>query len=313
MSRTLRAISIIILILILLIGLACICYPAFSSWYNEKHKAQVLNEYQAVLDQTEDRTVDAAREAAIEYNNKLFEGELPLFDPVGNGYYEQINIAGNGIMGYIRIPTINVHLAIYHGVGDKALSTGAGHMPETSLPVGGLNTHSVLSAHSGMASNVLFSELERLQVGDYFYIDILGETLTYQILSQNDIISVLPSEIDHLRIIPEKDLVTLITCVPYSVNTHRLLVRGTRVETPNIEIIENTSTDTNGILQNRMSIRTLNYIKGITIGFIFAMFLMLTILSLRLILIIRKRKTKKQKNDDSSNTTPTTETGGNSP
>lgn len=291
MKKSTKRICIALLLLVFLLGLAFVAYPAFSSWYNNRHKAEVYSDYQEVLDQTESNVMDSVKESAIDYNQKLFRGDISIHDPVKNGYFEQLNLAGNGIMGYIRIPSINVHLAIYHGVGDKAISTGAGHMPETSLPIGGTNTHAVLSSHSGMASNVLFSELERLKPGDYFYIDILNETLTYQILSQNDIISVLPSDIEHLRIEPGKDMVTLITCVPYSINTHRLLVRGTRVRTPDIDVSPAPEDPTPGILPDMNSIRTKNYIKGILIGFLFAMFLAVTLLSFRLLILRRKKKT----------------------
>lgn len=287
MTKTKKALLIVCLILLLLVGIACIVYPVFSSWYNEKHKAKVHTEYLQVLEKTGEEKIEAVRAAAIEYNEKLFRNELPRDNPKGNGYYEQLNLAGNGIMGYIRIPAIDVHLAIYHGAEEPAISTGAGHLPETSLPIGGVDTHAVLSAHSGMASNALFSELERLKVGDCFYIDILGQTLTYQILSADDIAVVLPHETEELGIESGKDKITLLTCTPYGVNTHRLLVTGHRVESPDMTLTAAISSGTEG-LTDRLSVRGRNYIKGFAIGLFCACGIILFI-SIP-VLIVKKRK-----------------------
>lgn len=227
MSKKKKGVLLCICILSLLIGLFCIMYPAFASWYNERHKAQVQTDFNEIVNTTSDDKINAVKEAAITYNKKLYEGKLSYLTPEENGYYDQLDIAKIGIMGYIRIPIIDVNLPIYHGVGDKAISTGTGHIPQTSLPIGGENTHAALSAHTGMASDPLFSELERMKIGNFFYIDVLGETHTYQV---DNIQIVEPDAVGCVKIEKGKDLVTLITCTPYGVNSHRLLVRGTRVE-----------------------------------------------------------------------------------
>lgn len=288
MNRTQKTLITILLLLIILLGIACVAYPAFASWYNEYTKAQVMTEFMEALEQVDDQKISAAKASAIEHNRKLFYREIAPNDPYGNGYFQQLNLSGTGIMGYIRIPKIDVHLAIYHGSEEPAISLGAGHLVETSLPVGGENTHAALSAHSGMAANALFSELERLRKGDYFYIDILGETLTYQILSEDDIVAVLPHQSERLVIQPGKDLITLITCVPYGVNTHRLLVTGTRVETTSEAGIAGDETENESLIPETLSVRTTNYIKGILIGLFCAVTLIL-IVAIISILVQRKK------------------------
>ena len=298
MNKPQRTVIIILLILILLFGAACVIYPAFASWYNEYTKAQVMTEYMEAMEKLDNQKISDAKAAAIEHNRKLFYREIAPNDPYGNGYFQQLNLSGNGIMGYIRIPKIDVHLAIYHGSEEPAISLGAGHLVETSLPVGGENTHAALSAHSGMAANALFSELERLRVGDCFYIDILGETLTYKIMSEDDIIAVLPHETERLVIKPEKDLITLITCVPYGVNTHRLLVTGTRVEDTKETMVAEDTTETTSIIPETLSVRTTNYIKGILIG----LFCAVTIICVVAIITILWRNRKR--NDENPEESP---------
>lgn len=296
MKKSQKTFIIILLIIILLLGIACVVYPAFSSWYNERTKAQVMTEYMEAMEKLDNQKISDAKAAAIEHNRKLFYREIAPNDPYGNGYFQQLNLSGNGIMGYIRIPKIDVHLAIYHSAEEPAISLGAGHLPETSLPIGGENTHSALSAHSGMASNALFSELERLKVGDYFYIDILGETLTYKIMDEDDIIAVLPHETEHLVIEPGEDLITLITCVPYSVNTHRLLVTGTRVETISETLVAEGEAD-GGILPEKLSVRTTNYIKGILIG-LFCAVTIICVVSI-IVILLRRRKQDEEETEES--------------
>ncbi len=213
-------------VLIFLLGLSCALYPLISSQYNARHKAEVRTRYDTALEAAGSDTLRAAWAAAEAYNDKLYRGGLSPLTPEANGYYDLLDITGTGIMGHLRIPAIGICLPVYHGVSDKALSTGAGHMPQTSLPIGGENTHAALSSHTGMASDALFSDLERLDIGDRFYLDVLGQTLTYQV---DDIRVVLPHEVDSLKIREGGDYVTLITCTPYGINTHRLLVRGVRV------------------------------------------------------------------------------------
>lgn len=226
MSKKTKFLYVTALVLLLLIGLGCILYSPFATWYNERHKAEVQSQFQSVIENADNSVLNAEKEAAMKYNDELYHQSVKKFSPEANGYYGLLNLTGNGLMGFIRIPCIDVSLPIYHTVSAEVLNMGAGHMPETSLPVGGTNTHCAISAHSGMAGNAMFSELERVQIGDLFYIDILGETLTYKII-QMDVVT--PNDGSLLRIEPGEDLVTLITCTPYGINTHRLLVRGTRV------------------------------------------------------------------------------------
>ena len=166
-------------------------------------------------------------------------------------------------MGYLHIPKLNVTAPIYHGTGEASMSRGVGHMPQSSLPVGGLNTHTVLSAHSGMAGFPGFSDLELLNLGDVFYIDVLGKTLTYEVY---DIQTVLPDNIDPIQIQDNEDLCTLITCVPFGINTHRLLVTGMRIQGTTVNGISAVSTDTSTEHHASSSIWLKNYFKAIAIG-----------------------------------------------
>lgn len=226
-----RTIAIVLVSLTLLLGLGLILYPTISNLYNQRHLSQVHTEFQEVVELTDQRELDAARAAAERFNrqmagNAVQNGESASENSEG-AYDHLLDLAGNGIMAYVEIPVIDVILPIYHGVSEEVLQKGAGHMPNTSLPIGGKGTHAVLAAHSGMASSRMFTDLERLEKGDLFYIHVLGMTLTYEV---DQILMVTPTQVDALRIDPEQDYVTLLTCTPYGVNTHRLLVRGHRVE-----------------------------------------------------------------------------------
>lgn len=170
-------------------------------------------------------------ELAHQYNEMLKPGVQEAFSQdllqwASEDYAEQLNIAGNGIMGYVVIPNIQVNLPIFHGTADVTLAKGVGHLLGSSLPVGGKGTHTVLTGHSGMASQKMFSDLPGMKVGDVFYLDILGQRLAYEVQEIN---TVLPYDTSLLEIEPEEDLCTLVTCTPYGVNTHRLLVRGSRI------------------------------------------------------------------------------------
>lgn len=170
MSKNTRTILIVVMIILLLLGIGLIFYPILSSIYAESVRSEVKSDYVEELDNIDNSEIDAARQAASEYNRRLFSGYIDILNPSEAGYYDQLDPTGNGIMGYIVIPKINVNLPIHHGVGDDSLTGGTGHMPQTSLPVGGENTHSVISAHTGSASSAMFSDLPNLEVGDYFYI-----------------------------------------------------------------------------------------------------------------------------------------------
>ena len=218
----------IIMVLFFFIGLIVLLYPSISSYYNEKKQSKAITDYEEILSKYNNQDYYKIFDAADNYNKQLVNLKNPLntYDSL-KGYENLLNINNDSMMGYISIDKIKVELPIYHGTSEEILSKAVGHIEGTSLPVGGINTHSVLSAHRGLPSSKLFTDLDKLEIGDTFTITILNELLTYQI-DQIKIVS--PNEIKDLEIEENKDYVTLITCTPYGINTHRLLVRGTRIE-----------------------------------------------------------------------------------
>ena len=219
----------IILILMLLLGLSLLLYPTFADYWNSLHQTRAIATYAeevAVLD--DDKYIELW-EDAIAYNKTLSEKENQYFvDDESLVVYESLlNITGSGIMGSIEIPSIGCNLPIYHGVDDSVLQVAIGHLEWTSLPVGGESSHCVVSGHRGLPSARLFTDLDRLVVGDTFMFRVLDEILTYEV---DQILIVEPHETDELLIQEGKDLCTLVTCTPYGINSHRLLVRGHRVE-----------------------------------------------------------------------------------
>ena len=218
------------LILLFLLGAFLMIYPRLASWYYQKYGSEVQNNYVEQIEAVDTRELDKAMEAAREYNTALAEQTIDRLKPQENGYFDLLDLSGNGIMAYIRIPRINVSLPVYHGTSDAVLKAGAGHMPESSLPVGGTSTHTVITAHSGMATSPMFSDITLLEPGDIFYIDVLNQTLAYQILDESDIKVVDPQNVDDIQVTIGEDLCTLITCYPFGINTQRYLVRGHRIE-----------------------------------------------------------------------------------
>lgn len=223
--------------LIFLSGLIGVFYPTFSDLWNQYRQSKLISNYVEVTKQMSEEDYSSWWNTAEEYNENLdpafrdaFKGQEP--DPQ-DPYWSMLNVNGDGIMGYIEIPKISVRLPIYHGIGDDALQHGVGHLAGTSLPVGGNGTHAVLSGHRGLPSALLFTDLDQLEEGDLFILYILGEKLVYSV-DQIDV--VLPDEVSSLQAQDGRDYVTLITCTPYGVNTHRLLVRGERTEVPEEEI-----------------------------------------------------------------------------
>ena len=274
------------LLLLFLLGLGLVAYPIVSSYYTEKHQSQVHTQYQEVLERADSREIEEARTAAESYNQLLASGataaELEALD-----YDSLLNLAGNGIMGYVEIPAIDVLLPICHGVGEDSLERGAGHLPSTSLPIGGKGTHTVISAHSGMATARMFTDLEQLEAGDVFYLHVLAETLSYEV---DQILVVKPYQIDALKIDREKDYVTLITCTPYGVNSHRLLVRGHRIK-PEAE--ENASNEIASLqAEPKQSTWMAKYWEGIRDGLI--LFLIVIPAWLAIMLLVKKRRGRKQ-------------------
>ncbi len=225
--------STVILILVFFVGLSVMLYPTISDYINQRNQSRAVAAYSQEVDQISDVDYQAYFDAADDYNQRLAATPGAFFTPDEvSGYDEVLDVSGTGIMGYITIPKIGVELPIYHGTSDGVLQVAAGHLEGSSLPVGGEGTHAVISAHRGLPSAKLFTNLDELEVGDTFTITVLDRVLTYEV----DLISiVLPTETDLLQTVEGKDYVTLMTCTPYGINTHRLLVRGKRIETSETE------------------------------------------------------------------------------
>ena len=231
------AIAGIIFILALLLTL----YPVISNIYNQRHQSLIHTAYEEVLQQADTRDLDRIRELAEAYNEAITPGtaedtysQVALLE-ASVDYESQLDPSGNGIMGYIEIPRISVNLPIYHGTDSDTLERGAGHLLGSSLPVGGNSTHTIITGHSGLATQKMFTDLEQLQEGDVFYIHVLGEVLAYQVFHKE---AVLPHDTTLLGISQNQDYCTLVTCYPTGVNTHRLLVQGTRIPYEEAEVIE---------------------------------------------------------------------------
>ena len=221
--------TVIFLTLGFLVGVCILLYPAFSDFWNNKTQSRAITNYESVLENLKPEDYTAIFENAYAYNKALYETEYPLRDYAQvPGYYDTLRITESDMIGYVKIDRIGVELPIYHGTSEKVLSKGVGHLEGSSLPVGGENTHCVMSAHRGLPSAKLFTDLDRLEKGDTFQIVVLDQVLTYQV----DFIMVIePTDISQLQIIEGGDYCTLFTCTPYGINTHRLLVRGVRIET----------------------------------------------------------------------------------
>ena len=218
----------IILILIFLVGLSVMLYPTVSDYVNQKNQSRAVASYSEEVENLSDVDYQAYFDAADDYNRRLAETPDAFYRPEEvSGYTDTLDVSGTGIMGYITISKIGVELPIYHGTSDGVLQVAAGHLEGSSLPVGGAGTHAVISAHRGLPSAKLFTNLDELEAGDTFTITVLDRVLTYEV---DQISIVLPTETDLLQPVEGKDYVTLMTCTPYGINTHRLLVRGKRIE-----------------------------------------------------------------------------------
>lgn len=223
------SVSTMILVGILVVGVVFLAYPTVSDWWNSMHATRAIASYVEMVENTSEQEKQEMLEAAYAYNEELArrdegflldEGELAEYNAL-------LDVSGTGIMGYIRIPAIDVNLPIYHGTDEAILQIASGHIAGSSLPVGGVSTHSVLTGHRGLPSARLFTDLDQLKEGDTFSITVLDHVATYQI---DQIRIVLPGELDDLDIEEGMDYCTLITCTPYGINTHRLLLRGHRIE-----------------------------------------------------------------------------------
>ena len=254
-------------ILVFLLALGITLYPVISNFYNQRHQSQIHTQYEAVVEQTDDSDLIRARELAQQYNEAIQPGSRPddaysrdAILEASRNYEDQLNLAGDGIMGYVEIPLIRVNLPIYHGTASETLDVGIGHLLGSSLPVGGESTHSVLTAHSGMAGQKMFSDIDQLEEGDVFYLQILGETLAYQV---DAIHVVLPHDTTYLGITQGEDQCTLVTCTPFGVNTHRLLVRGSRIPYEEAEVIVEEQLQ---VEEPPKSTWEQQYLKGVLLG-----------------------------------------------
>lgn len=218
----------IIMIVLFFIGLLTLFYPTLSNYYNEKMGSKTIYNYENLLNSYDIGKFKQIKKDAINYNKKLSKLKEPLLDYDNlKNYNKVLNVNNEGMIGYLSIDKIRVEIPIYHGTSNEILNSFVGHIEGTSLPIGGKGTHSVLSAHRGLPSAKLFSDLDRLQLGDTFKITVLDEVLTYEV----DKISIVkPNSSKELKIDKNNDYVTLLTCTPYGINTHRLLVRGKRVD-----------------------------------------------------------------------------------
>ena len=220
--------STIILIIVLIAGLSLLLYPSFSDWWNSRHQTRAVATYVEEVANLDDDKYAQIWNNAVAYNLTIPKRDNPYYLPDAQrpDYESNLNIGGDGIMGYISIPKIDVFCPIYHGTEETVLQIAIGHLDWTSLPVGGKSTHCVVSGHRGLPSARLFTDLDNLTEGDLFMLNVLDEVLTYQV---DQIKIVLPYETEDLRIEEGKDYCTLVTCTPYGINSHRMLVRGTRV------------------------------------------------------------------------------------
>ena len=235
-----KILTLVLSAILFLLSLGLTLYPVISNYVNQKYASEIHTAYQEVIEQADDTALLEARAAAVSYNKTITPGSITeeaysqeALLAASENYDSQLNIGGAGIMGYVEIPKISVNLPIYHGTGNDSLDRGVGHLLGSSLPVGGENTHCILTGHS-LASQKMFTDLEQLEVADVFYLNVLGETLAYQVEEVN---TVLPHDTSLLGIEDGRDICTLVTCTPYGVNTHRLLVRGTRIPYEEAEVL----------------------------------------------------------------------------
>ena len=217
------------LVLLLLAGVSLLLYPSLSDYWNSMHQTRAIASYAETVSQLDTAQYDEMWKAAQDYNRSLAQREtaFALTDEQKAAYESLLDVSGLGVMGYIEIPEIDCSLPIYHGTEESVLQVAVGHLEWSSLPVGGEGTHCVLSGHRGLPSAKLFTNLDKLAVSDTFLLRVLDEVLTYEV---DQILIVEPEQVDALGIVPGEDYCTLVTCTPYGINTHRLLVRGHRVE-----------------------------------------------------------------------------------
>lgn len=244
-NLAIRVALIAVFLFTLLLAIAVILYLPLSDYLNEKDQSRAMNSYNKAMQGVAQKENVAQREAAIAYNEALAQAETPLYDALlygdsGDGqtgdYWGILNALEDGVMGYVQVKALDIKLPIYHGTSENAISNGAGHLYGSSLPIGGQSSHAVIVSHTGLPTAQLFTRIDQMKTGDVFTLTVLDEVLAYQV---DQIVIVTPSEIEDLAIEKGKDYASLVTCTPYGINTHRLLVRGSRIETPP-EFVEQT-------------------------------------------------------------------------
>ena len=238
--------STILLIVLIIVGLLIMLYPTISNWYNEVTGSFAIQEFNEHLADQDEVALAEQRMLAEAYNTALRENPN---DVKCDYEYEDILNYGNGMMGYVEIPSIDVYLPVYHGVDESVLSKGVGHISKTAFPIGGVGNHSVLTGHTGLPSAKLFTDLIEVKEGEEFYVHILNEVVAYEV---DQILTVLPEEVDSIQMVPGEDYCTLVTCTPYGINSHRLLVRGHRIEVAEeveeVVVVQEESTDDSVII-----------------------------------------------------------------
>lgn len=270
---------------VLIIALSVLLYPTVSSYFNAKNSSTIASDYDQSVNSMTSEEKQKMWDEAVAYNQTLvgntsFRDPFTETDGEKNDVYEKLlNIDGNGMMGYIRIPKIDVMLPVYHGTEERVLQVAAGHISTSSLPVGGESTHAVLTGHRGLPSARLFTDLDQLAQGDVFYLHILDHKLAYKV---DQILTVLPTETEALEITEGEDLCTLVTCTPYAVNTHRLLIRGHRI--PYVEATEIMPDETDGF-----------HMPFEILMLLIAVFILLIILIIWRIVVWRKKKRGRRK------------------
>ena len=237
-----KHLSTIALVLVLLVGLSLMLYPTVSDRWNAMHQSRAISSYSEAVSGMENTRYDELLAQAQAYNAALTNrpGRFMMTDEERAVYESVLDVSGTGIMGYVEIPRIECSLPIYHGTSEGVLQIAVGHIEGSSLPIGGPGTHCVLSGHRGLPSAKLFTSLDRMQTGDTFMLHVLDETLTYEV---DQILTVEPEDVSALAIDPQADLCTLVTCTPYGINSHRLLVRGTRIETEEAAAVVHVTSD----------------------------------------------------------------------
>lgn len=284
-----RYFTVIIAGAVFLLALILTVYPIISELYNQRHQSTIHTAYEEVIQKTDTKQLSEQWELAVRYNATIKPGtaeiqysQSALLD-AAERYDDLLNVSNSGIMGYVEIPKIQVNLPIYHGTGTDTLDRGTGHLLGSSLPVGGESTHCVITGHSGLASQKMFTDLELLEVGDVFYLSVLGKTLAYQVYRKE---AVLPHDTSFLGITQGEDCCTLVTCYPTGVNTHRLLVQGKRIPYEEAAVIEEEKT----IEEAPQSKWEDQYLLGLLLGVWGALAAAAVCLSVKL--CRRKRKTK---------------------